>query len=145
LCAGYRPGYYELPNAKIIGGLPQQTYNMINTKFKFLSPAGQVRLPSPSPQSIQAKLTPANLRSYFQDLIKRFLTFDPKKRITAYQALQHPYFTESPLPKSPDMMPTFPTKHNTGYRRARRHVDLSCPCRHHLLGFVMAMALMSDI
>jgi serine/threonine protein kinase len=55
-----------------------------------------------------------------QDLIKKFLTYDPNKRITAYQALQHPYFTESPMPKSPDMMPTFPTKLNTGYRRARR-------------------------
>lgn len=89
------PGYYELPNAKIIAGLPQQNYHMISNKFKFLSPAGQ-------------------------DLIKKFLTYDPNKRITAYQALQHPYFTESPMPKSPDMMPTFPTKLNTGYRRARR-------------------------
>lgn len=89
------PGYYDLPNAKIVAGLPQQNYHMINAKFKFLSHEGQ-------------------------DLLKRFLTFDPKKRITAYQALQHPYFKESPLPKSPDMMPTFPTKQNTGYRRARR-------------------------
>ncbi len=38
-----RPGYYELPNAKIIAGLPQQNYHMISNKFKFLSPAGQVR------------------------------------------------------------------------------------------------------
>jgi hypothetical protein len=46
-----RPGYYELPNAKIIAGLPQQNYHMISNKFKFLSPAGQVRsTPQTSPR-----------------------------------------------------------------------------------------------
>jgi cell division cycle 2-like protein len=44
------------------------------------------------------------------DLLSRLLTYDPSKRITAEKALQHPYFREKPLPKSPDMMPTFPSQ-----------------------------------
>ncbi len=28
----------------------------------------------------------------------------------AREALRHPYFTSRPLPKSPEMMPTFPTR-----------------------------------
>ena len=31
----------------------------------------------------------------FGDLIERMLTFDPRQRITARQALQHPYFMDS--------------------------------------------------
>jgi cyclin-dependent kinase 8/11 len=34
------------------------------------------------------------------DLLKKMLTFDPNQRITAEQALSHPYFRESPLPSS---------------------------------------------
>jgi serine/threonine protein kinase len=37
----------------------------------------------------------------------RMLTYDPRKRITAQEALQHPFFSEPPLPKSTDFMPTF--------------------------------------
>lgn len=37
------------------------------------------------------------------------LTMDPKQRITAEEALKHPYFTESPPPQHPSMMPTFPS------------------------------------
>jgi len=32
------------------------------------------------------------------DLVKRFLTYDPNQRITAAQALQHPFFSEEPAP-----------------------------------------------
>lgn len=41
------------------------------------------------------------------DLMQKMLTYDPKKRITATEALQHPYFKESPRPQDPSMMPTF--------------------------------------
>lgn len=41
------------------------------------------------------------------DLLESMLTFDPKKRITAKEALNHPYFKESPLPKDESLMPTF--------------------------------------
>eukprot|EP00727_Mastigamoeba_balamuthi_P000820 m51a1_g10735 putative cyclin-dependent kinase g-2-like isoform x1 (371) ;mRNA; r:303012-304824 len=41
-------------------------------------------------------------------LINSLLTYDPKKRMTAEEALCHHYFEERPLPQPVDMMPTFP-------------------------------------
>eukprot|EP00455_Lapot_gusevi_P034871 TRINITY_DN3858_c0_g1_i4.p1 TRINITY_DN3858_c0_g1~~TRINITY_DN3858_c0_g1_i4.p1 ORF type:complete len:154 (-),score=46.60 TRINITY_DN3858_c0_g1_i4:85-546(-) len=42
-------------------------------------------------------------------LLKGLMTYDPAKRMTAAQALDHPYFQEKPLPQQPEMMPTFPS------------------------------------
>ncbi|KAJ2743735.1 hypothetical protein GGI20_003523 [Coemansia sp. BCRC 34301] len=44
------------------------------------------------------------------DLLTRLLTLDPKQRITAEEALNHPYFAEMPPPKDPSMFPTWPQK-----------------------------------
>merc|ERR1712154_724056 len=44
------------------------------------------------------------------DLIKQLLAYDPSKRITAENAIKHPFFKEMPLPSTKDMMPTFPAK-----------------------------------
>jgi cell division cycle 2-like protein len=58
------------------------------------------------------------------DLLNQMLEYDPKLRITAEEALQHPYFKESPLPKNKLMMPTFPaTVHETGQRGHKRKHD----------------------
>ena len=35
------------------------------------------------------------------DLMNAFLTFDPDRRISAKEALQHPWFSEHPLPQNP--------------------------------------------
>ncbi len=43
------------------------------------------------------------------DLLNRLLTYDPDKRITARQALRHAYFSERPLPRLPQFMPSFPS------------------------------------
>ncbi|KAJ1960467.1 Cyclin-dependent kinase 11B [Dispira parvispora] len=60
---------------------------------------------------------PSNLRQRFMhltnhglDLLTRLLTYDPKQRITAEEALNHPYFQENPPPKDPSMFPTWPSK-----------------------------------
>jgi len=44
------------------------------------------------------------------DLLNRFLTYSPDLRITAYEALQHEWFQETPLPVDPSMFPTWPAK-----------------------------------
>lgn len=43
------------------------------------------------------------------DLLSRLLTYDPAKRISADEALRHPYFSESPLPKHSDLFSSFPS------------------------------------
>jgi cell division cycle 2-like protein len=44
--------------------------------------------------------------------MNKLLTYDPEKRITAEEALKHPYFTESPLPKDPNLFNSFPSVAN---------------------------------
>ncbi|KDD75737.1 protein kinase [Helicosporidium sp. ATCC 50920] len=48
------------------------------------------------------------------DLLEQMLRFEPGRRISAAQALQHPWFREQPLPLHPDLMPTFPSTHAKG-------------------------------
>jgi cell division cycle 2-like protein len=42
------------------------------------------------------------------ELLEHLLTYDPSKRMTATEALRHPWFKEEPLPKEPEQMPVFP-------------------------------------
>ncbi|XP_055864188.1 cyclin-dependent kinase 11B-like isoform X1 [Biomphalaria glabrata] len=44
------------------------------------------------------------------DLMNRFFAYDPAKRITAEEGLEHEYFRESPLPVDPSMFPTWPAR-----------------------------------
>ena len=60
------PGYYTLPLAKTIS-LPPFQPPQFRQKFPFISDAGI-------------------------DLLMMFLTYDPEYRITAEEALEHPYF-----------------------------------------------------
>ena len=67
----------------------------------------------------------SNLRSRFGMLselgilmLNKFLTYDPQQRVTAEDAMKHPYFDEVPLPIDPAMFPTWPAKSELGHRRA---------------------------
>ncbi|KAK8516723.1 hypothetical protein V6N13_080828 [Hibiscus sabdariffa] len=53
------------------------------------------------------------------DLLNKLLTYDPEKRLTAEDALNHEWFHEVPLPKTKAFMPTFPAQHAQD-RRMRR-------------------------
>jgi cell division cycle 2-like protein len=64
------PDYFNLPNAKTI------------------------TLPSPQPAAFRPKFP--HLSASGIDLLMSFLTYDPEQRITAEDALQHPYFTLVP-------------------------------------------------
>lgn len=52
-------------------------------------------------------------------LFCRFLTYDPSKRITAEEALNHTYLKEPPYPIHPSMLPTWPAKSESGPRKAQ--------------------------
>eukprot|EP00899_Mesostigma_viride_P019597 jgi/Mesvir1/27639/Mv07369-RA.1 len=72
--------------------MPYQPFNYLKQKFPSLSDSGL-------------------------DLLNKLLTYDPKKRISAEDALRHPYFYDKPLPKPVHAMPTFPTLHNASSLR----------------------------
>ncbi|KAE8707469.1 Cyclin-dependent kinase G-2 [Hibiscus syriacus] len=85
------PGFSELPGAK--ANYSKQLYNLLRKKFPVASFTGS------------AVLSDAGF-----DLLNRLLTYDPEKRITADDALNHDWFREIPLPKSKEFFPTFPPK-----------------------------------
>lgn len=41
------------------------------------------------------------------DLLSQLLAWDPEQRITVEAALEHPWFSETPLPQKKELMPTF--------------------------------------
>ncbi|KZO93054.1 Pkinase-domain-containing protein [Calocera viscosa TUFC12733] len=76
------PGFLDLPLTKTIS-FPAKT-SSLRSRFPYVTEAGI-------------------------DLLSRFLTYDPEMRITAEEAMNHPYFSESPLPKHPDLFSSFPS------------------------------------
>ncbi|CAO2818086.1 unnamed protein product [Amaranthus hypochondriacus] len=82
------PGFSQLPGHKF--NFIHQPYNQLHKKFPRTSFTG----------------APA-LSDTGLDLLSRLLTYDPEKRITAEEALDHPWFKEVPLPNSREFVPTF--------------------------------------
>ena len=52
-------------------------------------------------------------------IFRRFLTYDPNKRISAKSALKHEYFDESPRRIDPSMFPTWPSRNEEKDKAAR--------------------------
>ncbi|XP_043209788.1 cyclin-dependent kinase 11B-like [Amphibalanus amphitrite] len=50
-------------------------------------------------------------------LMNKLLTYDPKRRLTADEALAHSYFDEQPRPIEPGMFPTWPAKSEMGHKK----------------------------
>ncbi|KAJ8102672.1 kinase-like domain-containing protein [Lipomyces tetrasporus] len=111
------PGFRSLPNAKSIN-IPKdrKPKTSLRSRFPYITSAGV-------------------------DLLSSLLQFDPKKRITAKEALEHPYFKEEPMPKPPEAFPSFPSK--AGEERKRKAPSPRAPVAVHgfevsdskLLGF----------
>ncbi|XP_068753616.1 cyclin-dependent kinase 11B-like [Montipora capricornis] len=94
------PSYSELPAVKKMT-FTEYPYNNLRNKFG------------------------AHLTDKGFDLLNRFLTYDPGRRITAEDALKHQYFAESPLPVDPSMFPTWPAKSEMMKRPKKKDVEHS--------------------
>ncbi|XP_053325026.1 cyclin-dependent kinase 11B-like [Spea bombifrons] len=79
------PGYNELPAVKKMT-FTEYPYNNLRKRFGAL------------------------LSDQGFDLMNKFLTYCPAKRISSEDALKHEYFREPPLPIDPSMFPTWPAK-----------------------------------
>ncbi|XP_029993822.1 cyclin-dependent kinase 11B [Sphaeramia orbicularis] len=79
------PGYSELPAVKKMT-FTEYPYNNLRKRFGAL------------------------LSDQGFDLMNKFLTYCPAKRILSDEALKHEYFRETPLPIDPSMFPTWPAK-----------------------------------
>ena len=68
------------------------------------------------PSSLRQKFPRVNLSSGPMlsdagfDLLSRLLWLNPAERLTAREALGHPWFREGPLPAPRELMPTFPSR-----------------------------------
>lgn len=94
--------------------------------FASLPLAKTMTLPSPQPHQFRSKFQ--YLAATGLDLLMSLLTYDPERRISAEEALQHPYFTESPLPKHPDLFGSFPSA-AAGEKRRKPFSSPSAPAR----------------
>ncbi|XP_022240679.1 cyclin-dependent kinase 11B-like [Limulus polyphemus] len=98
------PGYSELPLVKKVT-FTEYPYNNLRSRFSH------------------------TVTSLGFDLMNRFLTYCPKRRITAEEALKHEYFKETPLPVDPSMFPTWPAKSEQLHRKAHSPKPPSGPVK----------------
>ena len=85
------PGWDHLPNAHSVKDWASHTGNLAS-KFREISPTGI-------------------------SLLSELLKLDWRKRINAWDALQHPYFKTHPLPSRPEDLPRFEESHELDRRK----------------------------
>lgn len=80
------------------------------TGFNKLPVVQKAALPDVPPTNLRIKFPKEMLSELGLGLLKKFLTYDPKKRISCDEALAAEYFIENPRPIDPSMFPTWPAK-----------------------------------
>ncbi|KIK28603.1 hypothetical protein PISMIDRAFT_673673 [Pisolithus microcarpus 441] len=94
--------------------------------YSTLPLAKSVTLPSPHAHQFRQRFP--HMTTSGLDLLMSLLTYDPQQRISAEEALRHPYFSESPLPKHPDLFASFPSA-AAGEKRKKPFDSPSAPVR----------------
>lgn len=94
--------------------------------YSTLPLAKTITLPSPQPHQFRQRFHHMTIAGL--DLLMSLLTYDPEQRISAEEAAHHPYFSESPLPKHPDLFSSFPSA-AAGERRRKPFDSPSAPVR----------------
>jgi len=61
----------------------------------------------------------ASLDPIAKDLLRKLLSMDPDRRITADGALDHEYFWSDPAPATPDQLPKYPPSHEFTAKKRR--------------------------
>jgi cell division cycle 2-like protein len=90
------PGVSQLPHMRKVQFKPQP-FNRLRDRFK-----------RGASFTSETALSDKGL-----DLLGRMLTLNPEERITAKEAMEHPYFSEQPPPKPHELMPTYPSSHQS--------------------------------
>ncbi|KAJ3338988.1 hypothetical protein HDU93_008811 [Gonapodya sp. JEL0774] len=96
------PSWTSLPNARTINftHVPQSS---LRRKFPYLTQSGL-------------------------DLLASMLCYDPARRITAEDAMRHPWFLEDPAPKDPKLFPSWPSVASGERKKAH---SPTAPHAHH--------------
>jgi cell division cycle 2-like protein len=81
------PSFEKLPNAGLFRWKPKKETDLLLTK----------KFPIASPVSANQAFLDGN----GFDLLKKLLTLDPQKRISAHQAMEHAYFDQGVAPQTP--------------------------------------------
>ncbi|ODO00265.1 hypothetical protein I350_06894 [Cryptococcus amylolentus CBS 6273] len=100
------PRYTSLPLVKKLNPVGP-LYSTLRQKFKYLTSEGH-------------------------NLLSSLLWYDPDRRISAEEGSRHPYFTEHPLPKHPDLFSSFPSQ-AAGERRHRSLASPQAPIREDMV------------
>ncbi|KCV68294.1 CMGC/CDK protein kinase [Fonticula alba] len=119
------PGVSSLPFCKQFT-LRQQPYNHLRNKLLQLNekggPGGGSTPAAGGLGSFLFGVTPLVTEETIA-LLSALLTYDPAKRLTARDALNHPYFSEDPPAISPSLFPRLPSHKTYESRRRQREED----------------------
>ena len=119
------PGHSELDQLASIFTILGTPTEAMWPEFLNLPVCGKVNFTVHPPSNWRGALFPQTTDLEY-DLLSRCLVFNPQKRITATEAVSHPYFTEYPLPAKYD----FDEEDEKRKKRRENKDRSSSPAKH---------------